>query len=203
MQNVSLLEFYLPLSGYSDQDTRRFFLDVVEQLARAPGVSAVSFGSLYTFNGASERTSLQGDGTLSDEGTDAETSCVGRVPSKTLGIPIVRGREFTAQECARSEKDVAIVSQALARRLFGDTNPIGRRIHRSPYSQTVIGVAADVRYNSLREPSPGIFYTPGPWGYTTLMVRTRGAPECRYGPAGVERSIGGFRCAASAPSKSR
>jgi predicted permease len=173
MQNVSLLEFYPPLSGYSEQDTRRFFLDAVEQLARAPGVSAVSFGSLYTFNGLSERTSIQGDGTLSDEGTDAETSYVGPEFFKTLGIPIVRGRDFTAQECARSEKDVAIVSQNLARRLFGDTNPIGRRIHRPPYSQTVIGVAADVRYNSLREPSPGIFYTPGPWGYTTLMVRTR------------------------------
>ena len=40
-------------------------------------------------------------------------------------------------------------------------------------SSSGIGVVADVRYNSLREPSPGIFYTPGPWGYTTLMVRTR------------------------------
>jgi predicted permease len=183
MQNVSLLEFYPPVSGYSDQETRRFFLDAVEQLARAPGVIAVSFGSLYTFNGSSERTSIQGDGTLGDEGTDAETSYVGPGYFKTLGVPIVRGREFTAQECARSEKDVAIVSQTLARRLFGDTNPIGRRVRRPPFNQTVIGVAADVRYNSLREPSPGIFYTPGPWGYTTLMVRT-GAPA-----AGVSRML--------------
>src|SRR5207244_12122803 len=127
-------------------DTGRFFLDVVEQLAQAPGVSAVSFGSLYTFNGLSERTSIQGD--VSDEGSDAETSYVGPEYFKTLGVPIVRGREFTAQECARSEKDVAIVSQTLARRLFGDTDPIARSVHRAPYTQTVIGVAADVRYNS-------------------------------------------------------
>src|SRR5215813_11873872 len=172
MQNVSLLEFYPPLSGYSDQDSRRFYQNVVDQLARVPSVSAVSFANLYTFNGSSERTSLQGDGISSDEGTDAETSYVGPEYFKTLGIPIVRGREFTTQECARSEKDVAIVSQTLARHLFGDTDPIGRRVNRSPYSQLVVGVAADVKYNSLREPSPGIFYTPGPWGYTTVLVRT-------------------------------
>ena len=85
----------------------------------------------------------------------------------------IGARHLVTEFAIIAEKDVAIISQSLARRLFGGTNPIGRRVRRPPFNQTVVGVVADVRYNSTREPSPGIFYTPGPWGYTTLMVRTR------------------------------
>lgn len=173
MPQVSLLEFHPPLSGYGDDETRRFFRDLVERLPGIPGVSTVSFASLYTFNGSSERSELQGDGTASDERVEAETSYVGPEYFKALGIPIVQGREFTMEEAFGRDRHAAIVSQAVARRIFGDANAVGRRIQRPPDMYVVVGVAKDVKYNSLREDSPGVLYIPGVWGYTTLMVRTQ------------------------------
>jgi predicted permease len=169
--NVSVLEFNPQLSGYTEQDHRRFLQEALLRLGRLPGVSAVSFANLYSFNGSSERTSIQGEG--NDEGMDVETSYVGPSYFTTLGAPILRGREFTMEECRANEKDVAIISPAVARGLFGDADPIGKHILRPPYRYTVVGVAGSVRYNSLREASPGILYTPGPWGYSTLLVRTQ------------------------------
>jgi hypothetical protein len=64
---------------------------------------------------------------------------------KVFGIPLVRGRAF--QERDRDASDfTAILSQSLARRLFPNEDPIGRRILKGPHGEwtTVVGVAADV-----------------------------------------------------------
>jgi predicted permease len=173
VKNVWLLEFYPHLSGYNEQQSDRFFQDLVDELGRSPGVNSVSYANLYSFNGLSEQTSVESDGGTAGEAVEVETSYVGPGYFKTLGVPILRGREFNAQECAAAEKKVAIISQSLARQLFGQADPIGRVIRRPPYAQTVVGVSADVKYNSLRESSPGILFTPGIWGYTTVIARTQ------------------------------
>ena len=62
-----------------------------------------------------------------------------------LGIPLVRGRRFT-EEDRLSGAFVAILSESLARRIFPNEDPIGKRLLRGPEGQwtTVIGVARDV-----------------------------------------------------------
>ena len=174
-KNVWLLEFYPHLSGYNEQESQRFFQKLVDGLGHSPGVNSVSYANLYSFNGLSEQTSVESDGGTAGEAVEVETSYVGPGYFKTLGVPILRGREFNAPECAAAEKKVAIISQSLARQLFGEADPIGHVIHRPPYAQTVVGVSADVKYNSLRESSPGILFTPGIWGYTTVIARTQTA----------------------------
>ena len=69
---------------------------------------------------------------------------------ETMGIPIVAGRTFTADD----GRDAVIVNDVLARRFWGDASPIGRRIplrHGRPW-QTVIGVAADVKQMGPSDP---------------------------------------------------
>jgi putative ABC transport system permease protein len=97
-----------------------------------------------------------------------------------LNIRIVRGRAFEAQDESPSENPM-ILDETLARKLFPNEDPIGKRIRlfkeTTPW-HTVVGVAADVRNNGVVENSDPQFYLPwknGPNQYFTnaqLLVRT-------------------------------
>jgi predicted permease len=101
---------------------------------------------------------------------------------KAFGIPIIRGRAFTDADRENTEQ-VAVVSEAVARRMWPNQDPIGKRIHywsrddKTP--RTVIGVVGDVRLRALRESTPAVFL---PWHQTNFWqgnfaVRTTGPIE--------------------------
>jgi putative ABC transport system permease protein len=99
---------------------------------------------------------------------------------RTLGIPVVRGRGLLDTDREDAPR-VAVVSQAVARRLWPGEDPIGRRIQMTtsrPDWWTVVGVAGDTRFRHLREPTPTIYVhyrqlqvLPAVW---TVAVRTDG-----------------------------
>jgi putative ABC transport system permease protein len=101
-----------------------------------------------------------------------------------LGIPVVRGRGFTAED-RRGRAPVLVINAEAARRLFPDRDPIGQRvrlpevIEGDPDVAEIVGIVGNVVYWPLDE-SPGAdVYQPAlqfshPW--TTVMVRTAGEP---------------------------
>ena len=79
----------------------------------------------------------------------------------TMGIPIVRGRGFTDADGPNSQP-IALVSASLARTLWPDADPIGKRIgypFPSPW-MTIVGVVPDVRLDSLRDTTGSAVYIP-------------------------------------------
>jgi putative ABC transport system permease protein len=98
----------------------------------------------------------------------------------TLRIPLIAGRNFTAADSLDSPP-VAIVSAALAKRLFPNENAIGRRILRTPPNppHTIVGVARDVFDDGAAVPLQPALYVPYLQTnniYLTLVVRTKGDP---------------------------
>jgi predicted permease len=91
-----------------------------------------------------------------------------------LGIPILRGRDFEIAD--RTRRPVpAILNETLARRLFGDDDPVGQEIAVSrpePEFLEVIGVAADAKLRTLGEDHPSVFLTP--FSFAQLLVATAG-----------------------------
>ena len=79
---------------------------------------------------------------------------------RTIGLPLVRGREFTERDTAGAER-VAVVNESLARVLFGDRDPIGERIgfQYVALDTTVVGVVKDTKA-SLREPPEPVMFMP-------------------------------------------
>jgi len=79
---------------------------------------------------------------------------------RTLGIPVVRGRGFLESDRPGAPQ-VVVVSEAAARRLWPGEDPIGKRLRYgvldSTQWRTVVGVARDIRYRSLRDATPTIF----------------------------------------------
>lgn len=88
---------------------------------------------------------------------------------ETLGTPILRGRDFGTQDegpvstPGASVPRTALINQTMARRYFGDANPVGRYIHflhRPQEKFEIVGMVADMKSNSLREPAPPTYYLP-------------------------------------------
>ena len=98
---------------------------------------------------------------------------------RLFGIPIRRGRAFTEADDETAEK-VAVVSESAARRLWPNADPIGKRIRfwsaDSTVLRTVVGVAGDIHYRSLRESTPEVYL---PWKQSywqgAFAIRTSGS----------------------------
>src|SRR5581483_396309 len=100
---------------------------------------------------------------------------------RTIGIPLLRGRDFTDADGANASA-VTIVSQATARTFFGDEDPIGRTLTRSADLKTpftIVGVVGDVRSTALNQESPALYYPPAPRvaALMDVVVRTAVPPD--------------------------
>jgi putative ABC transport system permease protein len=110
-------------------------------------------------------------------------NAIGNDYFSTLRIPLVRGRAFTDADDRKAggSHPVCIINQAMARRLFGDTDPLGRRIRTLPWSvsgwREVVGVVGDVKQTSQADDPVLQLYVPSrqsPWFFTTVLVRSSG-----------------------------
>jgi putative ABC transport system permease protein len=145
---------------YPDRDRRAAFFDeVIRRVHALPGVqSAAVAGNLpLTYNGDSMFISVEG---LSDPPPDQQPDVIYRVIGPgyfaTMGIPIIRGRDFIDQDKGDS-KDVVVISEKTAQHFWPGQDPIGKRL--KPGSSTsntpwreVIGIVKDVRQNDLIAP---------------------------------------------------
>jgi len=145
---------------YPDRERRAAFFDeVMRRVRELPGVqsAAVADNLPLTFSGNSMTIGVEGlPDPPSGERPDVIFRAIGPGYFNTMGIPIVRGRDFTDQDKADS-KDVVIISEKTAQHFWPGQDPIGKRL--KPGSSTsksewreVIGVVKDVRQNDLIAP---------------------------------------------------
>jgi len=145
---------------YPDRERRAAFFDeVMRRVRELPGVrSAAVAGNLpLTYNGDSMAISVEGvPDPPTDQRPDVIFRAIGPGYFNTMGIPIVRGRDFTDQDNADS-KDVVVISEKTAQHFWPGQDPIGKRLKpgwstsKSPWRE-VIGIVKDVRQNDLIAP---------------------------------------------------
>ncbi|MGH9718886.1 MAG: FtsX-like permease family protein, partial [Bryobacteraceae bacterium] len=102
---------------------------------------------------------IQGYSPHPDEDKVVRTLRVSPHYFETMGITLIRGRDFTPGDSAKAPS-VAVINETMARHYFGDANPIGRRFGWMPSTDEfeVIGVVRDARYDALRESTPRLVY---------------------------------------------
>jgi putative ABC transport system permease protein len=116
---------------------------------------------------------------------------------RVMGIPLLRGRLLDATDRAGAPQSF-LISESLARRTFGDADPIGQHVRFGPESDgtrpwgTVVGVVGDVKQQSLSSVAPAAFYvTTAQWrwidGVQSLVVRTSG--EAAAMTSAVKRAV--------------
>ena len=165
-----LLTLTVDLSELKYPDTQRrvaFFDEVLRRVRELPGVrSAAAAGNLpFTYNGDSMNIAVEGTpDPAPDQWPDVIYRTIGPGYFATMGIPLVRGRDFNDQDTLNNTLTV-VVSEKTAQQYWPNENPIGKRIKpgattsKSPW-RTIIGVVKDVRQNDfIAEPKMQMYFS--------------------------------------------
>lgn len=149
-------------AGYDTSRAHRFEDDLLQRLGRMPGVSSAALaGSLPFATRPYNNGPIMVDGYASskDEQPTADYNSVTPGYFKTLGIPLLAGRDFASAD-ADTSSPVAIVAQAMAQRYWAGASPIGRRLQLRGTWMRVVGVVGDIRYRSLTQKPAMLLYIP-------------------------------------------
>jgi putative ABC transport system permease protein len=184
--NVLTMRVTLPFARYrEDEKVAAFFEQTAERLRATPGVVSAGIISQLPLGGSNTGTVILIEGrepSAPGQGISADYRVVNEDYFRTLGIPLLSGRGFTADDRA-GRPDAVVVSESAARRWFGGEDPIGRRIREDgsdgPWL-TVVGVVGDVRHWGLgEEPRPTLYYPyrQNPERSMVLVARTAADPQ--------------------------
>jgi predicted permease len=170
----------------TDPQVVGFFREATERIRALPGVRSVgvvNYLPLYGGLGTTTGFTVEGRPTPppgEEPSVNVRVSDPGYFSA--MGIPLLRGRNFTDVE-AREARHVVLISESMARRDFPGENPIGKRVSvamfEKPVPTEIVGIVGDVRYDSLVDEAPPMVYFPHPelvYEFMTLVVRTTGDP---------------------------
>jgi putative ABC transport system permease protein len=185
----------VPGARYATPDQRRVLLEEIEQrLGALPGVTAIGAVNLLPLGGGDSRTGIGIEGRERKEG-EPPTRMHPRIVTpgyfSTMGIPVLRGRGFTAAD-AGSAEPVVVISEASVKRYFGDEDPLGRRVQfgGDNIQRMIVGVVGDVRHWGLGQPANPMIYWPqaqASRNFLTFVLKTSGDPAALAG--GVRAAI--------------
>jgi predicted permease len=134
----------------------------MERVRALPGVESAAYARVTPLGyGSFSSTPIAVDGYQPslDEQPSIDYNEVGPAYFATLGIPLASGREFTRADDENAPL-VAIVNRTMQSRYWGGQDPIGRRLQVKGKWAVVVGVAADSKYESMREDPKPFFYVP-------------------------------------------
>ncbi|HXW54459.1 MAG TPA: ABC transporter permease [Candidatus Cybelea sp.] len=171
--------------GYSEAQVRSFYAELSERVQVAPGITSVSFIDHLPLGPAREQTAVTAAMSPTPGEPEAVPIDVLRVAPgyfQTMGIPLLRGRDFSSSEDKEGSR-VTIINEALARRLWNTEDPLGRRIsfHEEKVGMEIIGVVKTGKYRTLGEDPLAVAYLPQLPPRRTLIVRTSGDPAILLG----------------------
>ncbi len=177
-----IANFETAVAGYGDSESRIFYRDLVERAREIPGVRSAALASGVPASDDLESISIVPENFDLPEGQTGIGIVATRVGENyfaTLGIPILRGREFAATDDADSML-VAIVNQAAADQYWPRQNPLGKRIRwgDGPW-RTIVGVAKTGKYQFVVERDIPFLYLPYaqvPRTQMTLVLESAGDP---------------------------
>jgi macrolide transport system ATP-binding/permease protein len=152
----------LVAAGYDVPRAKILQDDLIDRVRATPGVESAAFARLTPLGyGTYSETPIAVDGYQPplEEQPTVEYNQVGPAYFATLGIPLLSGRDFTRADDEKAPL-VAIVNRTMKARYWGDRDPIGRRLQVKGTWARVIGVAADSKYESMREDPKPFFYVP-------------------------------------------
>jgi putative ABC transport system permease protein len=180
----------LPRKQYSTQaSVDEFNHEVVRRLQQLPGVKSVGLSSFLPASGANNNTVIVAEGSVAPECAGMNLSTTIEVDGdyfRAMGIPLLRGRLFTAEDKAGAQLAV-IVNRKLAEQSWPGQDPIGKRLRlgtdstKTPWA-TVVGEVADVKDSSPDLPINQQYYTV--IDQTQMLAGSQGTPGDLHGNGG-------------------
>ncbi|HEX5706696.1 MAG TPA: ABC transporter permease [Pyrinomonadaceae bacterium] len=185
-ENVLTMRLTLPASKYREEPKRTaFYKEAVARIGALPGVESAGAVTYLPFSGPGSATRF----TVVDRPppppeqsmtTDVRLSDANYF--RTMGIPLLRGRNFNESEQTEARR-VVLISESLARKYFPGEDPLGKSLvinmRATPTPTEIIGIVGDVRHTSLDAEVRPTVYWPHPelpLTVMTVVARTKGDP---------------------------
>jgi predicted permease len=164
MQIEGLVVFGVKPNIQSVPDGTAFYVNLMNRLRALPGVESVTVMGERIGSGWSDNGAMLVDGKLPDVANGSSrtvrSNVVGPDFFRTLGVPVLMGRDFADSDTATSPH-AGIINEQFAQRFFPHQNPLGHTIGTEDgrYQMTVVGVVKDHKYRSINEePIPMAWY---------------------------------------------
>jgi predicted permease len=168
-------------AGYDTARAKTFQDALIERVEGIAGVESAVLARLvpFSYRGYSSASiAVDGYEPPPDQTPTVSYNEVGPGYLKTMGIPLLAGREFTTLDRESSEP-VAIVDETMAARYWSGADPIDKRLQMNGKSMRVVGVAKATKYRNLLETPAPFFYVPLRQNFTSqtvLLIRTAQSP---------------------------
>jgi predicted permease len=153
------------LNGYDTARTRQLFERMEDELSALPGVTGavMSMVPVLAGNNWNNSMSVEGFEQGPDTNNNSAFNSVGPGYFKTMGIPLMAGREFTRADAAGAPK-VAIVNQAFTRKFNLPANAIGKRVGMGSGDGVkldieIVGVVQDAKYSDVKREIPPQYFS--------------------------------------------
>ena len=194
-ENAVMLSFDLGLQGYDQARGRAFSQQALDRVRALPGVEAAALSKWMPLTLTESTTVVYVEGKTTQHLANLPSTIYCRVGPeffRTMGVPLLAGREFAPQE-REKEARVVIVNEAFARRFWPGENVIGKQFkfggaEGDPWQ--IIGLAKDGKYVSLGERPRLLVYQPLLRDYSSLVnlvARTSSDPQTTL--AAIRREV--------------
>jgi len=162
-EHLTAMTINLPRSSYTNRQQRLAFIDrLMPKVAALPMLQSAALSDNLPLDTGRQGTSFKVEGEPERPGQENHTnvSIVSPGYFRTMGIPLMQGREFSPSDI-ESAPGVVIINNFLAQQYFPNQNPIGKRVDmgfRSGTMLQIVGVAADERHDTLQaDLRPGMY----------------------------------------------
>jgi predicted permease len=159
-EGVLTASITLPTTKYPNPEQRfAFYQRLLDRIKVMPGVQGASMVSLIPLGGSNTGRDFVIEGQPAPRPEDAPIfwrRVIDPDYFHVMKIRLVRGREFTSQDAASPR--IAIINEAMARRFWPNTDPVGKRFGTGRSWLTVVGVVGDVKFTSLTKDAELEFY---------------------------------------------
>ncbi|PZR73158.1 MAG: ABC transporter permease [Chthoniobacterales bacterium] len=197
--NVLTMEVALPVAKYPrGQPVADLYADAIRRIKTLPGVETVAFTSILPLSGTNSDSSFAIEGRdprVEKVFPDEEIRAITPEYFQALKIPLLQGRFFTEGD-RRDAPRVTIINQAMAKKWFPGTDPIGKRITfsdpRKPDVEwiTIVGVVGTVRHRGLDEEGKSEYYEPhAQRSYRDMILAVRSKQDPRSLTSAIRAEI--------------
>lgn len=188
-ENVLTFNVGLSEVKYKSAMQSQFFIDLKNRLEATPGVQSAS--TIYPLPLSGDRFSIsfeiEGRPVPRKDNPSADFFTTGVGYFRTMGIPVIKGRDFDDRD-KRGSTPVIIITETFARQHFPGEDPIGKRIHPGISSiegedsmmREVVGIVGDVRNRGLSTTPRAAYYVPAtqvPFSQMVAVAKTTGEPR--------------------------
>jgi predicted permease len=175
-QHIALATLDPASLGYPPEKVNDFYARLRERVERLPNVTSASYAQYLPLGTSRSQTSV---GKQLGKDLNANTVNVYRVMPgffKTMGVPLLQGRDLTQKEADNDKPDAVVINETLARRLWPGEDPVGKRLALGGEKtmSDVVGVVKNGKYRTLGEGPLAVVFRGTLPPARTLVVRTMG-----------------------------